>query len=170
MFRQVDGTATTTLTLNLPKERRRGSTALDVQLTPSLAAIALDALPYLADYPYGCIEQTMSRFLPSVLVARSLRDSEVDLETLRQPRRPRTSSSPPQRGAEPDSGYTYPREGPAARRLELASRCSASEPGPDLRPGRLDAMVRDGPRPHLRPAERRWRLGVVAGGSSAIRT
>jgi uncharacterized protein YfaS (alpha-2-macroglobulin family) len=28
----------------------------------------IDALPYLAGYPYGCVEQTMSRFYPSVLV------------------------------------------------------------------------------------------------------
>ncbi len=30
---------------------------------------ALDGLGYLIDYPYGCVEQTMSRFLPAVLVA-----------------------------------------------------------------------------------------------------
>jgi len=28
---------------------------------------ALDGLPGLIDYPYGCVEQTMSRFLPAVL-------------------------------------------------------------------------------------------------------
>ena len=34
----------------------------------------LDALPYLIDYPYGCTEQTMSRFLPAVITAKTLRD------------------------------------------------------------------------------------------------
>jgi uncharacterized protein YfaS (alpha-2-macroglobulin family) len=39
-----------------------------------MATTMLDALPYLIDYPYGCTEQTMSRFLPAASpqdVARS---------------------------------------------------------------------------------------------------
>ncbi|MDB6112979.1 MAG: Large extracellular alpha-helical protein, partial [Pedosphaera sp.] len=54
-----------TVKLALPKERKSGSTSLTVQVTPSLAVTMLDALPYLIDYPYGCTEQTMSRFLPA---------------------------------------------------------------------------------------------------------
>ncbi|MCU0770401.1 MAG: MG2 domain-containing protein [Verrucomicrobia bacterium] len=60
--------------LTLPKERQPGSTTFIVQVTPSLAVTMLDALPYLIDYPYGCTEQTMSRFLPAVIVARTLKD------------------------------------------------------------------------------------------------
>jgi uncharacterized protein YfaS (alpha-2-macroglobulin family) len=56
--------------LDLPHERR--ATALTVQVQPSLAVTMLDALPYLIDYPYGCTEQTMSRFLPAAVVARTL--------------------------------------------------------------------------------------------------
>ncbi len=51
-----------------------GSLVFDVQLTPSLAVTMLDALPYLVDYPYGCTEQTLSRFLPSAIVAATLRE------------------------------------------------------------------------------------------------
>ena len=40
-------------------------------LTPSLAAAVAPALEYLAGYPYGCSEQTMSRFLPSVLAKQA---------------------------------------------------------------------------------------------------
>ena len=57
--------------LDLPHDRR--ATALTVRVQPSLAAMMLDALPYLIDYPYGCTEQTMSRFLPAAIVARTLR-------------------------------------------------------------------------------------------------
>ncbi|MBN2496931.1 MAG: alpha-2-macroglobulin [Deltaproteobacteria bacterium] len=57
--------------LDLPP-RRKGSTRLEIQIAPSLAVTMLDALPFLIDYPYGCTEQTMSRFLPAVIVARSL--------------------------------------------------------------------------------------------------
>jgi uncharacterized protein YfaS (alpha-2-macroglobulin family) len=45
-----------------------------VQVTPSLAVTMLDALPYLIDYPYGCTEQTMSRFLPAAITAKTLKD------------------------------------------------------------------------------------------------
>ncbi len=63
-----------TVKLDLPHERKPGSTTLSVQVTPSMAVTMLDALPYLIDYPYGCTEQTMSRFLPSVITAKTLRD------------------------------------------------------------------------------------------------
>ena len=63
-----------TIKFDLPKERRAGSTTLVVQVTPSLAVTMLDALPYLIDYPYGCTEQTMSRFLPAAIVANTLTD------------------------------------------------------------------------------------------------
>ena len=59
---------------NLPAERIPTSTSLEITLSPSMAAAMLDALPYLANYPYGCVEQTMSRFLPSVIVAKTMRD------------------------------------------------------------------------------------------------
>src|SRR4051794_36801350 len=48
------------INLDLPHDRR--DTMLSVQLAPSLAVTMLDALPYLLEYPYGCVEQTMSRF------------------------------------------------------------------------------------------------------------
>ena len=61
-----------TIQLDLPSQRRPESTSVTVQLTPSLAVTMLDALPYLIDYPYGCTEQTMSRFLPAAITARIL--------------------------------------------------------------------------------------------------
>lgn len=65
------------LAINLPP-RKDGTTSLSVQVTPSMAVTMLDALPYLIDYPYGCVEQTMSRFLPAAIVARTLKDLNVD--------------------------------------------------------------------------------------------
>jgi uncharacterized protein YfaS (alpha-2-macroglobulin family) len=63
-----------TVKIDLPRERKPESTTLVVQAAPSLAVTMLDALPYLADYPYGCTEQTMSRFLPAAIVAKTLKD------------------------------------------------------------------------------------------------
>ncbi len=65
---------TVAITLNIPKERRADSTTLTLQVAPSMATTMLDALPYLIDYPYGCTEQTMSRFLPAAITAKTLRD------------------------------------------------------------------------------------------------
>ncbi|MGE0434615.1 MAG: MG2 domain-containing protein, partial [Planctomycetota bacterium] len=55
-------------------------TKLRVSVTPSVVNTALDALPYLIDYPYGCVEQTMSRFMPAVAVRKTLADLGVNLE------------------------------------------------------------------------------------------
>jgi uncharacterized protein YfaS (alpha-2-macroglobulin family) len=62
-----------TIPFELPSQRKAGSTQMTVQVSPSLAVTMLDALPYLIDYPYGCTEQTMSRFLPTVITARTLK-------------------------------------------------------------------------------------------------
>lgn len=68
--------------LNIPKERKKDSTRLSVQVTPSLAVTMLDALPYLINYPYGCTEQTLSRFLPAVIVTKTLMDQGLDPDSI----------------------------------------------------------------------------------------
>ena len=114
-----------TIKLNFPKERQFGASRLNVQLNPSLAGQMLEALPYLADYPYGCVEQTMSRFLPTVIVQKTLRQSGVDMETLRK----RAQAYDAQSKDEPigervkNSGYSYPQGQPNSRDLnEMSSQ------------------------------------------------
>lgn len=68
----------TTVILDLPENRREGSASLSVRVAPGLSSALLDALPYLVGYPYGCAEQTMSRFLPCVITAQALRDQNLD--------------------------------------------------------------------------------------------
>lgn len=63
------GTATWQFTL--PETVDMASLEGELYLTPSLAAAVSPALGYLAGYPYGCTEQTMSRFLPSVLAKQA---------------------------------------------------------------------------------------------------
>ncbi|MBA3725641.1 MAG: hypothetical protein H0W86_04100 [Armatimonadetes bacterium] len=50
-----------------------GTGNLTVNLAPSLGSSLLGSLEYLVGYPYGCTEQTMSRFLPSVVVSSTLK-------------------------------------------------------------------------------------------------
>ena len=71
-----------TVQLDLPSRRKPGSTQLSIQITPSLAVTMLDALPYLIDYPYGCTEQTMSRFLPAAITARTLQNLGISRDTI----------------------------------------------------------------------------------------
>jgi len=63
-------------TFQLPAEREH--TEVSVTLAPSLAVTMLDALPYLIDFPYGCTEQTLSRFVPAVVAQKTLTDLGLD--------------------------------------------------------------------------------------------
>ena len=99
-----------TLAISLPKARKPGSSELVVNLNPSLATIMLDALPYLNGYPYGCVEQTMSRFMPSMMVAQTLKDSGYNLEDLGKRAKlldERAMGVKPRPKIE-NSAYTYP--------------------------------------------------------------
>ncbi|XDD50437.1 alpha-2-macroglobulin [Leptospira sp. WS92.C1] len=50
------------LKLDTPQEL--GDPRLEIRLSPSTLPALKQSLEYLADYPYGCVEQTMSRFYP----------------------------------------------------------------------------------------------------------
>lgn len=63
-----------TITVQVPAERKPEQTKLTVRFSPTLAASMIEALPYLVDYPYGCTEQTLNRFLPTVIVHKLLAD------------------------------------------------------------------------------------------------
>ena len=77
-----DGPGVAELTLDVPAERRPEASRLEVRFSPSLAGAIIDAVPYLLDYPYGCTEQTMSRFAPAVLVQKSLLGLGLSLDDL----------------------------------------------------------------------------------------
>jgi hypothetical protein len=62
----------------LPKTLDYTDAKLSIELSPSLAASLKDGLTYLEDFPYLCLEQTVSRFLPNVVAARALKDAGVD--------------------------------------------------------------------------------------------
>ncbi|WP_040509314.1 alpha-2-macroglobulin family protein [Leptospira wolffii] len=57
-----EGENTALLKLSAPKEL--ADPRLDIRLSPATLPALKQALEYLADYPYGCVEQTMSRFYP----------------------------------------------------------------------------------------------------------
>lgn len=74
------------ITINVPKERRIDESRLEIRFSPTLAGAMVDALPYLADYPYGCTEQTLNKFLPSAITQKVLKDMGIDLKAIREKR------------------------------------------------------------------------------------
>lgn len=91
------------LELIVPEARRVDQTELIVRWSPTLAGAMIDALPFLLEYPYGCTEQTMSRFVPAVLTRRALQlFGGVKLEELGKLK---DSLNPQQLRGEGDAAY-----------------------------------------------------------------
>ena len=65
-------------TVNLPGDPTTAAPSLSVSISPSIAGSIFGALDYLTSYPYGCTEQTMSGFLPDVVVARAMKDLKLE--------------------------------------------------------------------------------------------
>ncbi len=70
----------------IPKERRINDSRLEARFSPTLAGAMVDALPYLVEYPYGCTEQTLNRFLPTVITQRILQKMQLDLKAIQEKR------------------------------------------------------------------------------------
>jgi len=66
----------------LPQRMDPSQGELVVSIEPSLAASMRDGLGYLEHYPYECIEQAVSRWLPNLLTSRALRKLGIERPTL----------------------------------------------------------------------------------------
>jgi len=75
----VDGN--TQLSFKIPEDVRLDSTGVKINLSPSIASTAFTSLEYLAGYPYGCVEQTMSRFLPDVYLVNILQKTGLTVQS-----------------------------------------------------------------------------------------
>ncbi len=56
---------------SIPTDTNLESARLKIALTPSLLSAVRPALEQLIGYPYGCTEQTLSRFLPTLLAQQA---------------------------------------------------------------------------------------------------
>jgi hypothetical protein len=72
--------------IKVPEARTVEQSRLEVRFSPSLAMSLVDSLPYLIEYPYGCTEQTLNRFLPAVLVQKTLLRMGVNLADVQRQR------------------------------------------------------------------------------------
>ena len=75
---QLEEAGSRTEVIVLPQRLDPTQGELTVKLDPSLAAGMRDGLTYLEHYPYECVEQTVSRFLPNVLTFRALKKLGIE--------------------------------------------------------------------------------------------
>ena len=68
----VAGAGETSSDVAVPSTANPAARTVSVSLAPSMAGSLLGALDFLTTYPYGCTEQTLSSFLPNVVVTRAL--------------------------------------------------------------------------------------------------
>ncbi|MDP4995341.1 MAG: MG2 domain-containing protein [Akkermansiaceae bacterium] len=87
----------------IPEERRPSESKMIVNYSPSVASAMVDALPYLASYPYGCTEQTLNRFVPTTIVHHLLKDLGHDLAAIKDKKvnlNPQQLGDPKERAAQ----------------------------------------------------------------------
>ncbi len=77
---------TASVKFTVPTARKIEQSKIEVRFSPSLALAMVDALPYLVNFPYGCTEQTMNRFLPTVTTLRLLQSMNLDMRKIREKR------------------------------------------------------------------------------------
>lgn len=69
------------LEFTIPGDVDLRSAKFSFTLNPSLAGTVLKSLDDLVGYPYGCVEQTMSRFLPTIIVANTFNEINAPLKS-----------------------------------------------------------------------------------------
>jgi uncharacterized protein YfaS (alpha-2-macroglobulin family) len=63
--------------LAFPQNVTAGSRSLSIRVSPSVVGSLFSALEYLTAFPYGCVEQTMSSFLPNITVSQAARELKL---------------------------------------------------------------------------------------------
>jgi uncharacterized protein YfaS (alpha-2-macroglobulin family) len=66
------GAAHDSWSYSYPPNSDAGTRGLTITITSSVAGTVFEALDYLTGYPWGCTEQTMSSFMPDVIVAQAV--------------------------------------------------------------------------------------------------
>jgi hypothetical protein len=97
------------LSFNVPKDRLPEQSRIEVRYSPSVASAMVDALPYLVDYPYGCTEQTLNRFLPTVITQKVLIGMNLNLKDIEKKR---TNLNAQEIGDDPKRAADWKRNNP----------------------------------------------------------
>jgi uncharacterized protein YfaS (alpha-2-macroglobulin family) len=68
----ASGRASGRKSFRIPADVDLTTATVELKLVPSMALDMVDSVRYLVGYPHGCVEQTMSRFLPVIKVVQAL--------------------------------------------------------------------------------------------------
>lgn len=64
--------------IRFPESAIADTRKLELKVSPSIAGSVFSALEYLTSFPYGCTEQTMSSFLPNIIVSKALEELKIE--------------------------------------------------------------------------------------------
>jgi uncharacterized protein YfaS (alpha-2-macroglobulin family) len=71
------GEAAKEFEISFPTDAIADTRSLEIKISPSVAGSIFSALEYLTSFPYGCTEQTMSSFLPNIIVSKALDELKI---------------------------------------------------------------------------------------------
>ncbi len=119
---------------------------LEISLSPSILASILESLDSLVDYPYGCVEQTMSRFMPAVIVRQLLRESgiqrpELDAKIADVSEKSQARLRSMQQGDGSFGWWSYDQGDSGMTALVLEGLYHAKKAGVDVNPHLLDRAL-----------------------------
>lgn len=73
-FIALNDTETKKLEIKLEDDPTRISESMTLQVDPQLALDLLNTIPFLVEYPYECVEQTLNRYVPLAIVNEIYKD------------------------------------------------------------------------------------------------
>ncbi|MFO0943025.1 MAG: MG2 domain-containing protein [Pirellulales bacterium] len=81
---KADDTSQSELAFEIPQNTAPGSLNVRLSAIASPAQALFDTIPFLVGYPYGCVEQTMSRFYPLAIAIDVMRRLDISPQQLQQ--------------------------------------------------------------------------------------
>ncbi len=155
--------------INLPRRYDVTQGELTVKLDRSLAAAMTDSLDWLRNYPYYCIEQIISRFLPNAVTYRAMADLGIDDPELKQHLDDQVGYALQRLYAEqkPDGGWGWfvqDNSNPVVTAYAIIGLVEAQRSGFEISSVTLDRAVQfvEGSLIRIRPQEETWRLNRQA--------
>jgi uncharacterized protein YfaS (alpha-2-macroglobulin family) len=82
--RSRSGSQSGSLNIAFPKPVVPLSRKLEISVSPSIAGALFGAIDYLTEFPYGCTEQTLSSFVPNLVVSKALSDLNIKSDVNQQ--------------------------------------------------------------------------------------
>lgn len=83
--RAETGEGVKTFEIKLASDSHKEKSSITLSLSPTIVGTLPTAMKYLINYPYGCVEQTTSRFVPAVIAkvnqdffAEALKDKDIN--------------------------------------------------------------------------------------------